>query len=121
MAEKDKELSLGPKGVDLDRLAPEKRQVRLGGRLIDVTTIPARVLLDAAKFSDEQDSLTNLEKIEHSIQIVARIAQTRDAEITADWLLEHADLNQLQAFIRYCLEPITKGRKGEPQAANSSA
>jgi len=105
---------------DFDKLSPDLRQARLGGKLIDVTTIPARVLLEAAKFSDEQDRYTNLEKIERSIQIVAKIAQMKDQEITADWLLDHADLNQLQGFMEFCLEPIRKRSGGETGAASSA-
>jgi len=122
VAEKKEGLELSPKIVDFDKLAPDKRLARIGGRVIDVTTIPTRVMLEAAKFTDEQESYTNLERIEKTLGIVSRITQMRDPEITTDWLLDHADLTQLMAFIKFCLEPLraSQEKEGEPAAASSS-
>jgi hypothetical protein len=103
-----KKLDIGPVIRDFDKLVPAQRQARLGGRVIDVTTIPARVLLEAAKFADEMEKYSGEERLVKSISIVARIAQVHDTEITVDWLLDHADLNQLMAFIDFTLEPLKK-------------
>jgi hypothetical protein len=64
--------------------------------------------LEAAKFADEMEKYSGEERLVKSISIVARIAQVHDTEITVDWLLDHADLNQLMAFIDFTLEPLKK-------------
>jgi hypothetical protein len=110
----------GPMIKDLDKLAPQQRQIRLSGRVIDVTTIPSRVLLESAKFADEMEKYSGEERLVKAIGIAARIAQVHDTEITADWLLDHADLNQLMAFIDYTLEPL-KQRVAEQQEKEGNA
>jgi hypothetical protein len=92
----------------------------LSGRVIDVTTIPSRVLLESAKFADEMEKYSGEERLVKAISIAARIAQVHDTEITADWLLDHADLNQLMEFINYTLEPL-KQRVAEQQEKEGNA
>ncbi len=124
MPEKEKELAMGPIVKDFDKLAPQQRQARLGGRVIDVTTIPARVLMEAARFADEIEKYTGEERLDKALSLVVRIAKVHDPEITLDWLLDNADLNQLLALIDFTLEPLKtrareehekKGEAGTPE------
>ena len=120
-----KKLDMGPTIKDFDKLAPAQRQARLGGRVIDVTTIPARVLLESAKFADEMETYSGEERLVKSIGIVARIAQVHDEGITTDWLLDNCSLEQLMGFIDYTLEPLKKrvteegAKEGNAPAAGS--
>ena len=121
----ERKLDMGPTIKDFDKLAPAQRQARLGGRVIDVTTIPARVLLESAKFADEMESYSGEERLVKSIGIVARIAQVHDEGITTDWLLDNCSLEQLMGFIDYTLEPLKKrvteegAKEGNALAAGS--
>ena len=120
MPEKEKELAMGPIIKDLDKLAPQQRRARLGGRVIDVTTIPARVLMEAARFSDEMEKYSGEERLDKALSLVVRIAKVHDPEMTLDWLLEHADINQLMALIDFTLEPL-KTRVREEQEKKGEA
>jgi hypothetical protein len=124
MPEKEKKPDMGPTIKDFDKLAPAQRQARLGGRVIDVTTIPARVLLEAAKFADEMEKYSGEERLVKAIGIVSRIACVHDEAITTDWLLDNCSLDQLMAFVDFTLEPLKKrvaeeGGKGEAVTAGS--
>jgi hypothetical protein len=122
----ERKLDMGSTTIkDFDKLAPAQRQARLGGRVIDVTTIPARVLLESAKFADEMETYSGEERLVKSIGIVARIAQVHDEGITTDWLLDNCSLEQLMGFIDYTLEPLKKrvteegAKEGNAPAAGS--
>ncbi len=114
---------MGPQIVDFDKLAPDKRLARIGGRVIDVTTIPARVTLELAQFADQQKDQASDGAFTRMLELVAKIASQKDAEITADWLLDHTTVDALLAFTEFVLEPLKKRAKkgggGEAPAAES--
>jgi hypothetical protein len=108
----------GPEIRDFDAIAPKGRRAKIGGRVVDVSFIPGRITLELARFKDALDSgeLTELQSIETALDIVAQITTRQDPEMTADWLLDNAQLLRLTDFINYVLDPTRE--KVEAQSGN---
>ncbi|MFA5053660.1 MAG: hypothetical protein WC565_06365 [Parcubacteria group bacterium] len=99
-----------PKLVDFDAVAPEKRQARIGGRVVDIGFIPARVLFDIARFKDDMDSgkFSTTEQITAMVELVARVTTRSDPAITAEWLLENASIQGLLDFCSWVMNPAAQ-------------
>lgn len=123
---------------DFDVLAPPRRTAKLGGEVIDVSVMSARVALKFIGFSDKYNfgkSLTlqtkqdefKPEMLEDMVEIIALICRKDNPKITADWLLDNIELPVLIQFMQYVFEPMTsrmkslnvgdggKGGEGEPE------
>jgi len=102
-----------PQIKDFDAVAPARRVARIAGREVDVTSIPARVTLDMARFKDDLDAgkLTQEEQIARTVELVAKVTVARNPEITADWLLDNTTLDTLFDFIGFVLAPTTQRAK----------
>lgn len=111
----------GPEIRDFDAVSPERRQARIGGRVVDVTSIPARVTLEMARFKDDIDAgnLSQKDLVERTFDIVGRITSVSDQEMTADWLLDNVDLNTSLDFINWILKPsLDKAEKMQAKSGN---
>ena len=111
----------GPIIKDFDAVAPVRRIAKIAGREVDVTSIPARVTLDLARFKDDRDEekLTALEQIQATAELVSRVAMRSDPTITADWLFDNLTFEQMLDFIQFVLNPAVE--KAEAQGNASTA
>jgi hypothetical protein len=53
----------GPTLKDFDAVAPEKRQAKIAGKMLDCTFIPARVTLAIQRFSDEMEGKSGADAV----------------------------------------------------------
>lgn len=91
--------------LDLDKLIPEQRIVKLAGKEIDVSKIPSRVTLDIAKKSDVLKSGSD-ESFPLMLDMVVKICKPSQPDITTDWIVDNTSLDQLMALIEFILKPI---------------
>lgn len=94
-----------PKILDLDKLIPEQRIVRLAGEEIDVSKIPSRVTMEVAKKADVLQSGSN-ESFPLLIDMIVKICKPSKPDITQDWVIDNTSMDQLLAFIEFVLEPL---------------
>ena len=94
-----------PEILDLDKLVPPKRLVKLAGKEIDVSKISSIITL---KIADTREDLSedNPESMNLAWDIVMEIIDSQNSGITKDWLLEKTDIIQLIAFFDFILRPI---------------
>lgn len=115
-------MSQQPEIRDFDAVAPEKRRARIGGRVVDIGFIPARVMFDIARFKDAMDSdqLTTIEQITQIVDLVARVTMKSDPTITAEWLLENASIQGLLDFCSWVMTPAAqKAKEYEEKQGNA--
>ncbi len=93
---------------DFDKVIQEARIARIGGEEVDVTKIPSRVTLEMVKFADASEKMSEEERFYKTLELVAKACQPSNATITADWLLDNTDFDQMMSFCEYVLEPIRK-------------
>lgn len=120
MTEKKK----GPEIRDFDAVSPERRYAKIGGKKIDVTFIPPRVTLDMARFKDDLEAgkISDLEKMERMVDLVARAASRSDPEVTSDWLLDNTpDIFILFEFINFVLTPTLDRAEKAAEEGNAKA
>ena len=102
--------------LDLDKLVPEKRIIRLAGKEIDVSKIPSRVTLEIAQKADVLKSGSE-ESFPLLLELVVQICKPSQPDINADWLVDNTSLDQLIALIEFVLEPLkeraAKNKKNE--------
>lgn len=105
---------------DFDRVVPEKRQARIGRRVVDVTRIPSRVALEMARFADNPASVSNEEGFLAMVNLVARVCQGTDKTITTDWLIDNSDIVGLLDFVNFVLSPLKeRAERGNASPAKS--
>ena len=111
----------GPVVKDFDAVAPERRQAKIAGKVLDCTFIPARVTLAIQRFSDEMEGKSGADAVERAAELIAKIGQRTDPELTVDWLLDNLDLLQLQELFAFILDPYKRraeeGNAGAAQPA----
>ncbi len=105
--------SAGPEVLDLDVVLPPKRIVKLAGKEIDVSAVPARTVLgivrDREKLREGSEESLDL-LLDYTAQVCARsFPDMTDAEVR-DWLVENArDVDQLLRLVEFALEPLRTG------------
>lgn len=119
MAEKS-----SPEIRDFDALAPKARKARIGGRVVEIGPIPARITLEMARLADEAESGGGQEdQIKKIVSIVARVVQQTDETVTEEWLFDNTTMNGLLAFVNFVLQPAVdkaaEAEQGNPEAASS--
>lgn len=93
--------------LDLDKLIPDKRIVKLAGREIDVSKIPSEVTIEMASKHEEMKSGTNASfDLVFDIAIKICNASNPEEEITKDWLIKNTTLNQLLALMEFIMKPF---------------
>ncbi|CRK80304.1 hypothetical protein [Neobacillus massiliamazoniensis] len=97
--------------LDLDKLIPEQRIIRLAGKEIDVSKIPSRVTLEIAEKSDVLKSGSN-ESFPLLLDMIVKICKPSQPDINSDWLIDHTSLDQLLSMIEFILKPIQDRAKG---------
>ena len=106
---------------DFDKIIPDKRIAKLAGKSFDVSKISTRMALKQVIFMDNALKMNGEKAFKGAIEIVAEICgkpkKTGDSlwsklvnlfkqRITAKWLLEHTNYEQLKAFMDFVLEPL---------------
>jgi len=108
-----------PKILDLDKLIPDKRVVRLAGVEIDVSKIPSRVTMElsekAAVFKE-----ANEESFPALLDMIVKICKPSQPDITQDWIIDNTSMDQLLALVEFVLEPLQE-KVAESQAKNQQA
>ncbi|WP_284037462.1 hypothetical protein [Neobacillus sp. 114] len=97
--------------LDLDKLIPEQRIVRLSGKEIDVSKIPSRVTLEIAKKSDVLKSGSE-ESFPLLLELIVKICKPSQPDITSEWIIDNTSLDQLMALIEFILKPIKDRASG---------
>lgn len=92
---------------DFDKIVRQPRKARIAGEEVDVTKIPSRVTLEMAKFADNK-GMGSDETFYKVLELVAKACQPSNKKITADWLLDNTDFDQMMDFCEFVLEPIRK-------------
>lgn len=108
---------------DLDVLRPTPEYVRLGGKDIDISFVPAGVAIDILGLQDQMTELAG------SDEAVERLTKDRDAsvrlfdlqaeycakltsaqfpEMDKDWLLKHTSVRQLKILIARVTSAVTR-------------
>lgn len=101
-------MSNAPTIRDFDKVVQAARLARIGGEEVDVTKIPSRVTLEMVKFADVSDEISSEEKFYRTLDLVAKACTPSNPKITADWLLDNTDFDQMMDFCEFVLEPIRK-------------
>lgn len=109
-----------PKILDLDKLVPDKRIVKLAGKEIDVSKIPSRVTLEIAQKSDVLKSGTEA-SFPLMLEMVVNICKPSQPDITTDWLVDNTSLDQLMALIEFVLEPVKARAEKAEQGKNEES
>lgn len=102
--------------TDFDAMMPEPRHARIGGKVIDVTLIPAQLALDIARFADasqrgEMDNETTLNRM---WTLVTEVCKKSDPTVTVEWLLANTTCERLFAFADFVIEPLSKRGNARP-------
>lgn len=108
-----------PKILDLDKLIPDQRVVRLAGVDIDVSKIPSRVTMELSEKAEvfkeaDEKSFPAL------IEMIIKIMKPSKPDITDDWLIDNTSMDQLLALIDFVLEPL-QDKVAETQSKNQQA
>ncbi len=107
---------------DLDVLRPQPEDVKLGGKKIDISFIPAGVAMDMMTLQEELSKLTNtpekLKKVaaggkeagrtfEIAADLCAAITKSQHPEMDKDWLLKNTDVLQIKALVEYVTTAVS--------------
>lgn len=106
-----------PEILDLDKLIPQKRIVKLAGKEIDVSKIPSEVTLEIVEKIDVLSSGES-ESFPLVFDMIVKIcnATDPDEEITKDWLVKNTSLDQLITLMEFVMEPVRE--RAEQQGKN---
>ena len=106
---------------DFDLLIPDKRIAKLAGKEFDVSLISTRMALKQVVFRDNVLKMSGEKAFKRAVEIVAEICgkpKNNDDSfwakflnlfknrITAKWLINRTNYEQLMAFIDFVLDPL---------------
>ena len=99
---------------DFDALVIEPRLARVGGEVVDVSTIPVAVSLAMAKNADRSkeeilalataDSEGEMNKM---ARLVSDVCIVSNPKLTPEFLMKHLDYAKFSAFMKFVLSPMT--------------
>ena len=92
--------------LDLNKIKPEERKIKLEDKEIICSNIPSKVTLEIIEKEDKL-SEDNPESFDIVLDLVMKIIkyQNDDKEITKDWLVENTNFEQLFKLIQFVIEP----------------
>lgn len=93
--------------LDLDKLVPDKRIVKLAGKEIDVSKIPSEVTLEMVEQEEKLNSGSG-ESFDVIFDMMVKIsnATNPDDDITKDWLVKNTSMEQLLALMEFVMRPL---------------
>lgn len=103
-----------PQVLDLDRLRPAKRTVRVNGKDLDVTVIPFSVMMDICDGFDRFQALEKGELRGEDIKAVLTLlrettqkacAASPDAGLEPGWI-DALDIGQMIALMTFVVRPL---------------
>jgi len=112
---------------DLDVLRPTPEYVRLGGKDIDISFVPAGVAIDIMAMQQELVELTGtpdkMKKIdaggdaarrsfEIAAELCAAITKAQHEEMDKDWLLKNTDVLQIKALMEHVTKAVFRSLEG---------
>jgi len=123
---------------DLDVLRPAPEYVKLAGKKIDISFIPAGVAMDVMAIQQEMQALTDspekLKQIEaggddarKSFELAAgmcaKIVEAQYPEMNMDWLMRNTDVLQLKALMDHVTRAVFKSFENaeEPEVKKQPA
>lgn len=106
-----------PEILDLDTILPPARIVKLAGKEIDVSTVPARTALgiirDRERLQEGSEESIDL-LLDYTAQVCAGSFPGQTDKEVREWLIENIrDMNQLLRLVEFALEPLRTGDKEE--------
>jgi|SRR6056297_978487 len=104
--------------LDLDKLIPEKREIKLEGKTINVTKVPSKVTLGMADKYEKIDK-ENPKSMDIVVEMVCEIMNSQnDEEVTKDWLYNNTDIRQLMQVIEFVMKPINEKLNNKDEGKN---
>jgi hypothetical protein len=106
---------------DFDSLIVEKRVAKIAGREIDISKIPARIVLEQAKFRDDILSgkvKSFLEQQKKTFEMVERICRVSDPDFKVENIIDDITVDQLLDFIDFVIEPLNKPKGNKKKVKN---
>lgn len=91
----------------------EKRTASIAGVKVDVSRIPSRYTLELMEATATKVDYRELARI------LAEICALSAPEITADFLLDHLELTEINDLVEYMIEPIMEKAKQKQAMATS--
>jgi len=97
---------------DFDALVIEPRLARVGGEVVDVSTIPVGVVLRMAKFQDRDAAVAEAERdangtMAEMFQMVSDVCVVSNPKITPEFLMAHLNYAKFAVFMKFVLSPMT--------------
>jgi len=97
---------------DFDALVIEPRLARVGGEVVDVSTIPVGVVLRMAKFQDRDVAVAEAERdangtMAEMFQMVSDVCVVSNPKITPEFLMAHLNYAKFAVFMKFVLSPMT--------------
>lgn len=101
---------------DFDKVLPEKRIAKIAGKEIDVSKLPARLVLEQAKFRDDILSgkiKSFTEQQNKTFETVEKVCRVSDPDFKIEEIIDDNDVTveQLLQFIEFVLEPLNSRNK----------
>ena len=98
---------------DFDALVIEPRLARVGGEVVDVSTIPVGVVLRMAKFQDRDAAVAEAERdangtMAEMFQMVSDVCVVSNPKITPEFLMAHLNYAKFAVFMKFVLSPMTR-------------
>lgn len=105
--------------LDLEKVVPDKREIKLAGKTIDVTEVPTRHTAMVAKFADMQErgELDNEGSFMELVKLIAEICKRTNPEITEEFLLDNTTFDTLSDMMDFILEPVRSKAEKKLEAA----
>jgi len=100
---------------------PTAKKINLGGEIVEVAFVPAKVTLDAAKISDgmKKGTMSEYEGSEQMLIMVENICKKSNPAITRDWLLENTSMEMMLEFMNYVVggtsDPVKTTQDGNSE------
>ncbi len=100
---------------DFDAIVKPKRIAILGGKRIDVSKIPTRVMVELLQMLDSE-SAQETDTFFKMVDVVVKVCN--DPEITPDWLYDNTEMDILLDFTEFVIEPIKNRGEAGAQPKN---
>ena len=99
---------------DFDALVIEPRLARVGGEVVDVSTIPVAVSLALSKHADRsKEEIVALAKkdadgeMNRMFKMVSDVCVVSNPKLTPEFLMKHLNYAKFSAFMKFVLQPMT--------------
>ena len=113
--------------LDLDKLIPDDRIIRLAGREINVSKIPSQVTLEMASKSEVLQSGSD-ESFDEVFDMILKICNANksenEEEVTKEWIVSNTSMDQLLTLIEFVMKPLNDraaegNKKGKKQGSKN--